>query len=143
DGGRSSRWWERASGRRCRKESSLACNRFDCFHDIRRKGQGQTRQILLQVFGVAAAGQWQDADSAGETEDHLRGSNSQVAGEGDEGRVLQDLGIGGEQRESLVGDVVAGAEVAHIAIPSETSETAVLDECWQLGAGRVHLLEMI
>ena len=43
----------------------------------------------------------------------------------------------------LVGDVVGGAEVAHIAIPTEAGEAAVLDKSWQLGAGRVHLLKMM
>ena len=103
----------------------------DGFHRlqrIRRKSQVEARQIVPHVICAGRAGQRQDSDFAGEAEYDLRWSCVKLLRERDELRVLQHVSVRSEQGESLIENLALVAEGAHLAIPSEAGEAAVLDE---------------
>src|SRR5438105_3487585 len=56
--------------------------------------------------------------------------------------MLKDLGVRGQQRESLIDDLMIAAKRSHFAIPTQTSEAAVLNECRRLFMMRDHLFEL-
>ena len=66
-GGRCSRCWERARLPRSRKRRGYPAHRFDGFHDIWRKVDIKTREILLQMFRIGTARQGQNADRTRES----------------------------------------------------------------------------
>ncbi len=68
-----------------------------------------------------------------------------VLARGDAGnqRMAQDLRVRREQREPLVDDASLRAERPHGAVPSAAGEAAILDERGGLGAGGLHLLQVI
>src|SRR5579872_2565562 len=57
--------------------------------------------------------------------------------------MAQHLGIGGEQREALIGNLALLAEAPYLAVPTEPRVTAVLHKFGRLGMRGRHLLKML
>ena len=58
-------------------------------------------------------------------------------------RMMQHLRIRSEKRETLIDNLSLRAEKPHLAIPTQTRETAVLHKCGGFGMRGSHLLKML
>src|SRR5207253_2485649 len=88
------------------------------------------RQIFAHVIRARGAGQRQDSNLTREPKHHLRGRASDSAGDFAKRRMAQFDDIRGEKREALIRDAVLATKRAHVNVPPEAREAAILHERW-------------
>ena len=119
--------------------------RSDCLnliYSIRRQFQGAAFKVLFHVFRVCGPRERQHADLARESEDNLGRRRVELRGESCDQGMTKDFNICREQRKALVDDVALAAESAHVAVPSATGITAVLDKRRRFRVGLGHLPQL-
>ena len=94
------------------------------------------------MFGVGGTGERQHSNSASESEDDLRRGGVGLGGKSADSPMPQDFHVRGEQRKSLVDDVVFATEGAHFAVPAKASIASVLDKGRRFRMGPGYLLQL-
>src|SRR5471030_201543 len=125
-----------------RREVALAGQTLNRRYSGWRQHKLATGQVLFHMMGVGGASERQHADCPSKGEHNLGRRGVGLGGKARDGGMAQYVGICGEKREPLIGDLLLLAEKPHVAVPAETGVAAVLDKRRSHGVDCRHLLKL-
>lgn len=99
-------------------------------------------QIFLHMLGIRRAREQHHLYIESEPEHDLVHGTLMAFGDPLHFRIGERRAIRGEQRESLIGDLVGHAQITHFAIPATLGITSILDKGWAHTGGLAKSIEL-